>query len=183
MHLNVVNFAQTVDHLRSETMAGFQLLTPSVYRQAERTPGHIASARPLDDREDLSFFDRAWGRWGTFTVPSYYVGGRTSDTVYEASALSVWEDISALYSFVYTSLHLRAIQQKHRWFEKMKYPNYAMWWSDAWPTWAEGADRLESLHRNSESPEAFTFKKIYDQTGNRRMLKEIVSVKKEYQEP
>lgn len=172
-YLATVNFAQTVDHMRSEPMRGFVAVTPAVYAQAAKVEGHVASAFPVDERTDLSFFERDWGRWGPFTVPHYYVGGRGVDSVFEASALSVWQDIKALHSFVYAGLHLRAIKRKAAWFSPMTFPGYAMWWCTEWPTWSEGARRLEHLADNSDSPFAFTFRRLFDPAGNSLKLSAI----------
>ncbi len=171
--LAIVNFAQTVDHLRSPALSGFQFITPSVYNQASNTIGHIESARPLDDRDDCSFFDREWGKWGPFKVPNYYIKGEIEGEDYEASALSVWEDLYSLYSFVYSGLHLRAIQRKKHWFAKMEHPNYAMWWTDIWPTWEESTLRLEYLSGHSESEYAFTFKTPFTAEGKKTNITTI----------
>lgn len=173
--LAVINFAQTVDQLNSEKMRSFQVVTPAVYQQAANTEGHIASALPVDDRTDLSFFSRDWGRWGKFVVPYYYKGGVDADSVFEASALSVWKDIQSLHQFVYSSIHLRAIKGKSAWFSPMQFPNYAMWWTDCFPTWEEGTRRLEFLVDNEENSEAFTFRNLFDPNGIRIKLSDILS--------
>ena len=164
-YLNVVNFAQTTGILGTPTMHGFEMLTPAVYRQSIRTPGYIAHAEPADDRDYLSFFYRDWGRWGSFTVPHYYEGGVDAGEVVEASALSVWQDIASLRAFVYEGLHARAMSKKVRWFAPMEFPGYALWWSPRFPTWKEGAEKLELIHRIGTSPEAFTFASLHDEHG------------------
>lgn len=165
-HLAVVNFSQTVDHLASEKMRSFLTMTEAVYHQASNSAGHIASARPADDRDDLSYFDREWGHWGKFTVPYYYAGGFDSQSTYEASALSVWKDIQALRAFTYSGIHVRSIQRKAKWFALMDRPNYAMWWTEEWPTWAEATKRLEYQENHELSPYSFTFRKLFDPDGN-----------------
>lgn len=172
--LAVVNFAQTTGELYSNRMRDFRIATEAVYRQAEEIEGYIASARPQDPHEHLSFFERNWGRWGTFRVPSYYRGGTKFGDVYEASALSVWRDLSALYRFVYNGSHLMGIKSRHRWFEPMEEANYAIWWTQEWPTWEEGARRLEMQQEHGISKETFTFKELYDRNGNRLALRDVI---------
>ncbi len=170
--LAVVNFAQTVDHLNSEAMRSFLVTTQAVNRQAEGAEGHIASAIPCDTREDLSFFDRDWGKWGKFVVPHYYEGGCDVNDVYEASALSLWTDIKSLHSYVYTHMHLRAIRRKKNWFASMPHPNYAMWWTEDWPTWEEATRRLVYQEEHDLSPYSFTFRHLFDQNGRKIKLTE-----------
>ena len=172
--LAVVNFAQTTSELYSSHMCDFRVATEAVYRQAESIDGHIASARPQDNCEHLSFFEREWGRWGPFRVPSYYQGGTKLGDIYEASALSVWRNLPALYRFVYHGAHLMGIKSRHRWFKPMKEANYAMWWTREWPTWEEGARRLEMQQEHGLSKETFTFKLLYDSDGNSLALRDIV---------
>jgi hypothetical protein len=62
----------------SEEVAGFEALVGDVFATAEQAPGFVARAEPLDDRDELSNFERDWGRWGTFCAPRFYRGGRTS---------------------------------------------------------------------------------------------------------
>jgi len=49
------------------------------------------------------------------------------------------------------------------------HPVLAAWWvaDDHQPTWREAADRMEKLHANGPTPEAFTFGNAFDANGNR----------------
>ncbi len=165
MYLNVVNFAQTTGTLGTPAMRGFEMLTTAVYRQSSRTPGYIAHAEPVDHRDDLSFFHRDWGPWGPFSVPHYYKGGFNAGEVVEASALSVWRDLSSLRAFVYEGLHARAMSKKDLWFTPMEFPGYALWWSPVFPTWKEASNKLELIHRIGTSSAAFTFSSLHDENG------------------
>ncbi|TWC76343.1 uncharacterized protein DUF3291 [Rhizobium sp. SJZ105] len=171
--LAVVNFARTNHPLAAEEMRPFLILTQAVYRQADEAPGCLGVAHPVDRNEHLSFFERDWGRWGAFTAPEYYAGGVTIETVQEASALSCWIDLSSLYSFVYSGMHLRGLANRRNYFQEMEEPGYAMWWTLEQPTWEEGASRLEKLWRSGISPEAFTFKNPYDEFGAPLQLSDI----------
>lgn len=175
VRLMVVNFTQTKAPYGTAVMSGFELLTPAVYRQAERTTGFVARAAPIDDRTDLSFFERDWGEWGPFEVPRYYRGGTTVESDSRASALSVWHDIGSLYSFVFSGVHMRAIKRKETWFEPITFPTYAMWWDKKFPTWGEASRRLETLAANGDTSAAFSFRRLFDANGDIICLRDVVT--------
>lgn len=142
---------------------GFEKLTPPVFKKAEQAAGFIDRARELDDQDELTNFERDWGVWGKFAVPSFYDGGFETATDTRASTLSLWESIEAVWAFAYGGLHERALVQRHKWFRKPEWPSYAMWWvaDDHIPTWAEAVERLEYLHANGPTPRAFDFKQRF----------------------
>jgi len=171
MNIAIVNFARTVLPVYGDEMLGFQKMTSAVYRQARMSEGLVGVARPLDQNEHLSFYEREWGPWGDFTLPHYYKGGIDFDTIAQASALSVWRRITDLHNFVYKGVHLRSIRRKDHWFEVMDEPGYALWWTEA-PnvTWKDGAKRLEHLLENGPTHYAFTFRALFEPDGNRLTL-------------
>ena len=149
---------------------GFEDLTPTVFAEAERSPGFIARAAEVDNRSGdvpqgqlasslLSNFERDWGKWGKFAVPRFYDGGHVIETDTRAGTLSVWSDIGSVHTFVYRSLHRGALAKRHEWFRKPEWPSYAMWWvSDCTiPTWSEASARLEHLYDHGPTPIAFDF--------------------------
>ncbi|WP_197436576.1 DUF3291 domain-containing protein [Agrobacterium vitis] len=146
---------------------GFEALTPAVFRHAENAEGFVNRAREIDDRSELTNFERDWGEWGPFTVPSFYDGGFTTATDTRASTLSLWRSIEDVKAFVYNGLHQRALAQRHKWFRTPNWPGYAMWWvEDAHiPKWSEAASRLEYLFTHGPTPFAFTFPEAFDAYG------------------
>ena len=44
-------------------VAGFEALTPPVFKVAEKAEGFIARAKEIDDLEHLGNFERDWGEW------------------------------------------------------------------------------------------------------------------------
>jgi Domain of unknown function (DUF3291) len=138
---------------------GFEDLTPAAFRQAEQSPGFIARATELDDRTDLTNFERDWGHWGAFRVPRFYDGGFETISDTRASTLSLWKSIEAVRAFVYSGVHKSALAGRGDWFRKPEWPTYAMWWTDPGhtPTWSDAIARLELLHDKGPSREAFTF--------------------------
>src|SRR5688572_27053519 len=99
-------------------VAGFEQLTPDVFRLAEQSPGFIARAVEVDDNVELTNFERDWGSWGKFTVPRFYDGGFETASDTRASTLSLWESIEAVRSFAYSGLHKQALVQRQEWFRK-----------------------------------------------------------------
>lgn len=141
-HLAQVNIARMVAPLESETMAGFVVRLDEINSLADKSEGFIwrfqtedgnaTYLRPFDD--DLILFN-----------------------------LSVWESIEALKDYVYRSLHGEVLKQRREWFEKFDGYFMALWWIKAGeiPTVEEAKERLAHLQKHSETPFAFTFKKIF----------------------
>ena len=144
-------------------VAGFEALTEPVFRQSESAPGFIDRARELDGQTHLTNFERDWGLWGPFTVPSFYDGGHETASDTRASTLSLWKSVDAVRAFAYGGLHAMALARRGEWFRKPEWPTYAMWWvgDGHTPNWAEAADRLEALHRSGPTLIAFNFKRSF----------------------
>lgn len=144
-------------------VAGFEALTPEVFRLAEAAPGFISRAREIDDAAEFTNFERGWGAWGRFTVPRFYDGGFETVSDTRASTLSLWESIEAVREFAYTGLHRQALIQREAWFRKPEWPTYAMWWvgDSMIPTWADACTRLEHLHDEGPTEFAFDFRKTF----------------------
>ena len=77
--------------------------------------------------------------------------------------MSVWENIDALFQYVYTSAHTSYIRRRREWFEKLTIPMMALWWIPAghMPTPHEARAKLEYLDQHGITPQAFTFKQRY----------------------
>jgi Domain of unknown function (DUF3291) len=151
-----------------DAVRGFEDLTPPVFEAAEGSQGFIARATEIDDRPELSNFERDWGEWGPFRAPRFYGGGTALEEDSRASTISLWRDIDAVYRFAYGGLHREALRGRHQWFVKPGWPTYAMWWvaGDHVPTWTEACDRLEHLHDHGSTPRAFDFRQPFDAHGN-----------------
>ena len=102
---------------------GFEDMTPVVFAEAERSAGFIARACEVDDvsadvpdgelaSSHLSNFERDWGQWGEFAVPRFYQGGHEIGTDSRAGTLSLWRDVAAVHTFVYRSLHRKALAKR-----------------------------------------------------------------------
>jgi Domain of unknown function (DUF3291) len=80
---------------------------------------------------------------------------------------SVWESPETLHAFVYKTVHAKVMARRREWFEKMTDPFTVLWWVPAGhrPTVTEAIERLERLRTLGETPEAFTFKRLFPTPG------------------
>jgi Domain of unknown function (DUF3291) len=81
--------------------------------------------------------------------------------------MSVWEDLEALFAYVYRSDHLQVMAQRRQWFEKPQGAFMALWWLPAGrlPSVEDGLARIALLERDGPTPQAFTFKAPFDAEG------------------
>jgi hypothetical protein len=100
----------------------------------------------------------SWGDWGAFVAPRFYdaPGGADDDTL--ATTLSVWKSLKDLRNFAYNGSHGEALRRREEWFPRPDVPQQVLWWiaEDHQPTWAEAAAKLERLHDDGPSVEAFS---------------------------
>lgn len=80
---------------------------------------------------------------------------------------SIWESVEDAYNFVYQGSHLHSLRQRRDWFVTPKWPGYVLWWVEdgELPPWEEGWHRLEYLHDNGPTHYGFTFKNVFNPTG------------------
>jgi len=85
--------------------------------------------------------------------------------------MSVWENIEALRSYVYHTVHAELIRHRHEWFERFAGSYMALWWVPAGhiPGIDEAKKRLAHLEAHGPTQFAFTFKTIFapDETFQR----------------
>jgi hypothetical protein len=76
--------------------------------------------------------------------------------------LSVWENIDALYQYVYYSNHVEVFRRRREWFSKMEF-YLTMWYVPAGhtPTPMEAKEKLEYLEQHGPTPLAFTFRQQF----------------------
>ncbi len=77
--------------------------------------------------------------------------------------MSVWETLNDLKAFVYQSEHLKIMQKRRSWFERMSTPNLVLWWlpRGVIPTIEDARSKLKDLSKHGETPRAFTFAKPF----------------------
>lgn len=80
--------------------------------------------------------------------------------------MSVWESAEHLHQFVYKSAHTDIMRKRKQWFHRMEI-FVAMWWIPAGhiPTVQEAKAKLDHLREHGDTPEAFTYKRLYPPPG------------------
>ena len=82
--------------------------------------------------------------------------------------MSVWETIEALREYVYRSVHVELLRQRHSWFENSRGIYAALWWVPEGhiPSIDEAKQRLAYLEDNGPTQYAFTFKSVFPVDGD-----------------
>jgi hypothetical protein len=79
--------------------------------------------------------------------------------------MSTWEDVDSLRNFVTRTAHGLFMRKRLRWFLPIPGHTTALWWvapSDH-PSIADALARLEHLRTHGPSPEAFSFRQVFDE--------------------
>lgn len=138
-HLAQANIARLVAPLDSAELAGFVNNMAAVNAIADSSKGFVW--RMQDES-----------------------GGSTSLLIFNDKSLllnvSVWEDIDALYNYVYKSQHGEYFAQRRRWFRKWEGSSPVLWWIEAGqtPTIAVVEGKFRALQERGASASAFNFK-------------------------
>lgn len=145
-HLAQINVARAVAPLDDPQLAGFVERLDDINALADRSPGFV---------------------WRLQSDSGNATDVQVADDPQIIVNMSVWEDLDALFAYVYRSDHLQVMAQRRKWFEKPSAAFMAMWWLPAGerPDVREGLRRLAILDRNGPSPKAFTFKVPFDAAG------------------
>ncbi len=113
---------------------------------------------------DRSVLDEETGleSWGDFVPPRF-----VSNDEPWAVTLSRWQDLESVFSFAYSGFHSETLRRRREWFVTPRWPTYVAWWvpDDHTPDYKEAMDRLERLHDEGPSPDAFDFKRPFDADG------------------
>ena len=80
--------------------------------------------------------------------------------------MSLWQSVESLKRFTYQSQHIEVLRRRSEWFVPRKGPSMALWWQPerTIPTVEDARDRLQRLHDNGSTAEAFTFSRIFGAT-------------------
>jgi hypothetical protein len=81
--------------------------------------------------------------------------------------MTVWQDVEALWAFVFRSEHTAFLRRRAQWFRKLEAPPAVLWWVLAGhrPTLVEAKTRLDRLVALGPTPEAFTFARTFTSDG------------------
>jgi hypothetical protein len=145
-HLAQINVARALAPLDTPKLADFVARLDEINALADRSPGFV---------------------WRLQSDSGNATDIQVSDDPQFIVNMSVWQDLDALFAYVYRSDHLQVMAQRSRWFAKMATPFMALWWVPAGtlPSVDDGMTRLAMLERRGATPEAFTFKAPFDAQG------------------
>lgn len=142
-HIAQVNIGRILGEMDSPVMKEFKDNLDPINALAESTPGFVWRLKGDDTNDATSI--------------------RVYEDRYLLVNMSTWENIDALFGYVYTSAHTPYIKRRREWFEKLTIPMMALWWVPAGyePTALEAKARLEHLDQHGATPHAFTFKQRF----------------------
>jgi hypothetical protein len=152
MHIAQINIARMLAPMDSSVMADFVNNLDRINALAESSPGFVWRLKDENNNAtSIKVFD------DDFLIVN----------------MSVWENIDALFDFVYRSGHMEIFKRRKEWFEKMKDMHMAIWYVEkgVFPTEEEAKERMEYLRENGESPYAFSFRKRFSQEDWAQHLK------------
>lgn len=140
---------------------GFHALNDPILEVVDWAPGLIARSGYDSDPGPES--------WGQETYPPFY--SERGDG-WSPATLSLWTDLESIMAFSYFGLHAEALKRGREWFEKPRWPPYALWWCEDGdrPQWRDAVERHGHLHTQGATPYAFTFKEAFDAQGNRTVI-------------
>jgi hypothetical protein len=141
-HLAQLNIGKILGPIDGPVMAEFVANLDPINSLAEKSPGFVWRLKEdSNNATSIKVFD------DDFIIVN----------------MSVWENVDALFQFVYQSQHTEYVKRRKEWFEKMPEMYMALWYVPAGhaPTVQEAVERLNYLRKHGETPFAFSFKKRF----------------------
>ncbi|MFT4716978.1 MAG: hypothetical protein ACI861_001633 [Paracoccaceae bacterium] len=153
MQLALYTFGQFIEPSEHTQNDGFHNLNDAVLRSFEEAPGFVARSGYASDPGPES--------WGPEIYPRFW---QDNGDGWAPVTLSLWQDLNSAKTATYSGIHIDALKQGRKWFQKGNWPPYVLWWIPraAQPVWAEGAAKLEALWDHGPTQDAFTFKQAFD---------------------
>lgn len=161
MKLALYTFGMFIHPSEDPANVDFHTLNDLVFERLDQFEGLIARSGYASDPGPEP--------WGKEVYPKFY---EERGDGFSPATLSLWTDLESLFSFTYFGLHAQALSRGREWFEPPKWPPLVLWWHDSseYPTWADGVAKIEQLHDQGPSPDAFTFKVPYGLDRQRTTL-------------
>jgi hypothetical protein len=141
-----VNIGRARGETTDPVMAGFMARLADINALAEQSPGFV---------------------WRLQTEDGDATAVRPYDDPRIMINLSVWNDLTALRSYVYRSDHASVMKRRREWFERFERVYVALWWVPAGhhPSVAEAVERLAHLEHHGPTAFAFTFAQPFRSDG------------------
>jgi hypothetical protein len=162
-----MTFGVLVEPWGSPAVSGFEERIPTVFDEADQQPSFVARSTVGEWIDELPQELQSWGPWAPYRRTVFHDPPDVA-TDREASTLSVWLNLEAVFRFAYGGPHLEALRRRGEWFEPSRWPTYVAWWvdDDTTPSWVDAATHLEHLHSNGPTAFAFDFHHPFDAEGN-----------------
>jgi len=143
MHLAQLNIAFAKAAMDDPVMQDFVAQLDEVNAEAEQSPGFI---------------------WRLQTDEGNATDIRVLNNDEVIINLSVWQSIESLKNFLYSGQHLKVLQNKAAWFEKMSSAHLVLWWvpEGHTPNIDEALMKLSFINEYGPTAEAFTFAKPFE---------------------
>jgi len=142
-HIAQINIGRILGTMDSPIMAEFKNNLDRINAVAESSPGFVWRLTGDGSNDATSIH--------VYTDPYLLIN------------MSVWENVDALFQYVYKSAHTPYVSRRREWFERLTIPMLALWWIPAGhiPTPAEAKAKLELLDQQGATPNAFTFRQRF----------------------
>ena len=136
-----VNIGRILAELNDPVMAGFVNRLDEINALADASPGFVWRLIVND---------------GNATYLRPFEDPRT------LMNMSVWKTVEQLRDFVYKTMHVELLRERHAWFEKLAGVYTALWWVPAGhiPSVDEAKQRLAHLEAHGPTEFAFTFQSV-----------------------
>jgi hypothetical protein len=140
-HIAQVNIGRILAELDDPVMAGFVNRLDEINALADASPGFVWR---LIVNDGNATYLRPFGD------PQMLLN------------MSVWETAEQLRHFIYKTMHVELLRERHAWFEKLAGVYTALWWVPVGhiPSVDEAKQRLRYLETNGATEFAFTFQAI-----------------------
>ncbi|HUA99014.1 MAG TPA: DUF3291 domain-containing protein [Terracidiphilus sp.] len=141
-HIAQVNIGRIRADLDDPIMAGFVNRLDEINALADASPGFVW--RLKTDAGNATYF-------------------RPFNDARTLLNMSVWETVESLRRFVFQTVHVELLRQRHAWFEKFAGAYSALWWVPAGhiPGIDEAKTRIAHLDAHGPTQFAFTFSPVF----------------------
>jgi hypothetical protein len=140
-HIAQVNIGRILEELDHPVMAGFVNRLDEINALADRSPGFV---------------------WRLIVNEGNATYLRPFDDSRMLMNMSVWETVEQLRHFVYKTVHIELLRERHAWFEKLAGVYTALWWVPVGhiPGVDEASQRLAYLEAHGPSEFASTLQAV-----------------------